>query len=308
MGHGSYTASDWAKLKNSRGISKTSSAADLFRQTKMDERFDPKFIQFRESCDSNDSPESTPIIIGFDVTGSMGYLAAEIAKNALNQTITQIYEKNPITNPHVLCAAIGDICDRAPLQVTQFEADIRILEQTMDLWLEGAGGDYPESYNLLWYFADKHTKTDAYEKRSKKGFLFTIGDAPTHCNLSGEAINKVFGDKSDDITNRALLNAVSKKYEVFHIITKTTSAELKEDWKKIIPGRVAFVDATNIGMLSEIIISIIQLTAGVSRQEVIAQLPKESQNVVAHAIENISSPADDSITGVIKKIFRPKSL
>ena len=80
MGRGSYTASDWSKLKNSRNITADASASQLFQKNSVDERFDPRFVNVRESCDSEDSPEATPIIIGFDVTGSMGYLAEELAK------------------------------------------------------------------------------------------------------------------------------------------------------------------------------------------------------------------------------------
>jgi hypothetical protein len=84
--------------------------------------------QIRESRDSEDSPESTPVIIGFDVTASMGYLAKELALHSMNEIIKHLYKAKPITNPHILCAAIGDsLADKYPLQVTQFEADIRII-------------------------------------------------------------------------------------------------------------------------------------------------------------------------------------
>ena len=63
MGYGSYRASDWAKLKNSRGISNSSSAGDIFADEFKDV-YDPRFIEKRESRDSDDSPESTPIILG----------------------------------------------------------------------------------------------------------------------------------------------------------------------------------------------------------------------------------------------------
>ena len=161
MGYGSYRASDWTKLKVSKGLREESTAQEIFRAKGMQDRYNPRYIQMRESCDSADSPCSTPIVIGFDVTGSMGYLAEEIAKNAMHKVVTMIYDKKPVTNPHIMCAAIGDVCDKAPLQVTQFEADIRIQEQLMELWLEGEGGDAPESFNLLWYFAAFHTCSDS---------------------------------------------------------------------------------------------------------------------------------------------------
>ena len=77
---------------------------------------------------------------------------------------------NAVTDPQFLCAAIGDSkSDKTPLQVTQFESDIRIIRQLTDLYLEGGGGgNYGESYHLLWYFAAYRTAADCFEKRGKK--------------------------------------------------------------------------------------------------------------------------------------------
>ena len=184
-----------------------------------------------------------------------------------------------------MCAAIGDVCDQAPLQVTQFEADIRVVEQLLDLWLEGAGGDYPENFNLLWYFADKHTKIDSYINRNKKGFLFTIGDAETHPNLSALSISKIFGDQSQDLDNQQLLQAVSEKYEVFHIVVRDTRAIAH--WNSIIPGRVAYLSAENISNLSAVITSIMQIANGMSKQDAIGQWPAKTNAAVAQAVETI---------------------
>ena len=171
MGRGSYTSADWSKLKKSSSISETSTASQIFKKRAMEERFNPRFIQLREARDSEEHPDSTPIIIGLDNPGSMGYLSEEIAKNALNETMMKLYSTKPVSDPQLMFAAIGDVTDQAPLQVTQFESDIRIAEQLLDLWLEGAGGDAPEDFSLLWYFAAKHTVTDSFTKRKKKGFL-----------------------------------------------------------------------------------------------------------------------------------------
>ena len=49
---------------------------------------------------------------------------------------------HPVADPHMMIMGVGDAwCDRAPLQVTQFEPDIRIAEQLTDraLALHSAG-------------------------------------------------------------------------------------------------------------------------------------------------------------------------
>ena len=163
MGRGSYTASDWTKLRSSFGNERR---AEKIFSSACSQQSSLAGV-YREARDNEDSPQSTPVIIGFDVTTSMGYLAEELALNSLNRAIMYLYEHKPILCPQVMCCAIGDCkSDKRPLQVTQFESDIRIIKQLTSLYLEGGGGgNGGESYNLAWYFAGKRTRTDCYEKR-----------------------------------------------------------------------------------------------------------------------------------------------
>ena len=298
MGYGSYNASDWKKLRSSRGISSDSKASSLFRGDGFKEKYDPRFINMRESCDSSDSPRSTPIILGFDVTYSMGYLAEEIATNSLNRTILEIYDKQPVTDPHVMCAAFTGVYYKnriseedigCPLQVTQYEADIRVVEQLLDLRIPYGGNRY--SYDaLVWYFASRHTKIDCFEKRRKKGFVFCIGDEIINDKndviLDEFNINMIFNDKdTGDLTSKELFKEVSEKYEVFHIITGDTRAVVS--WNKLIPGRVAYINEDNIRYLSEVITSIMQMTNGMKARDAIRQWSEEAQPVVEKALEKI---------------------
>ena len=170
MGVGQYTAADWAKLKKSRNLAGATSEKDIFTRTECDPRFDPKFINVREARDSEDHPEALPIIIGLDVTASMGYLAQAIAQTSLNETMMKLYSTNAVKDPAIMFAAYGDYQDISPLQVTQFESDIRIAEQLMDLWLE-SGGQCDVVPYLLWYFASRKVSADHFIKRNKKGFI-----------------------------------------------------------------------------------------------------------------------------------------
>ena len=92
MGSGSYTSSDWNKLKASRAIKSDSNEREIFKNRNLLEKFDPKYIGVRESRDSDEHPHSTPIAIGLDVTGSMGYLGcalvAQSIRDAMNRSNT----------------------------------------------------------------------------------------------------------------------------------------------------------------------------------------------------------------------------
>ena len=307
MGRGSYKASDWAKLRSS--ISETKKVEDIFANKitagslKNDtlSEMTEGCKKGRESRDSEDSPESTPVIIGFDVTASMGYLAKELALNAMNSVITYLYDEKPISNPQILCAAIGDsLADKYPLQVTQFEADIRIIKQLLNLYLEGGGGgNGGESYNLLWYFAAKHTSIDSYNKRQKKGFLFFIGDeicGASHGEvLAADEIRAVFGDKdARSVSLQEAAEMAMEKYEIFHIVTGIFRVEPSyQTWNKFLPGRVAKLDGKQIEYLSEVITSIMQLAAGTDKNEVISQWPKGVQPIIKEAIADIGEPVED---------------
>lgn len=292
MGYGSYKATDWAKLKNSRGISQSSDASDIFRGNQFKDKFDPRFIDKRESCDSADSPQSTPIIVGFDVTGSMGYLAAEIAKNSLNKTITYIYDKQPVTNPHVMCAAFVEPVRQGGLQVTQFEADIRVIEQLLEMKV-GFGGNLYSYDSLVWYFAAKHTKIDSFAKRGKKGFLFCIGDevcgADNGEKLSIKQLKAVYDDTAtEDLPLQKVYQMAAEQYEIFHIVTGFRTDKSLETWERFLPGRNALVSAEDIDCLSEVITSIMQLVNGMDKPAVIHQWPKEIQPIVEKALTTIT--------------------
>ena len=170
MGYGSYSASDWMKLRQSRNLERKQSVEEVFTKTSCEPKYDPRFIGTRECFDSDDHPHSTPIVVGLDVTGSMGYLATKVAQEALNDLILKLYSTAAVEDPALMCAAYGDYKDASPLQVTQFESDIRIAEQLLDLYFEnrGAGEVVP---TCLWEFLARHTKIDAIEKRHEKRFI-----------------------------------------------------------------------------------------------------------------------------------------
>lgn len=303
MGHGSYTSRDWANLQSSRNINADSKVSDLYQSRKMKEAYDPSKIKVRESRDSKDNPLSTAIIVGLDVTGSMGYLSEEIAKNSLNKTMLEIYDKQPVTNPHIMFQAIGDSkSDLAPLQATQFEADIRIAEQLLDVYFEGrGGGNGGESYCLSWYFADTHTDIDCYNKRGKKGYIFTIGDECCHETLTRAEIKRVFGDDVErDYTAKELYQSAARKYNIFHIVMKAgayMSQNSGKAWEKLIPGHVIELEPTQLKYLAELFVSVMHLSEGGNKKNIVEEWKDPATRLV------IASALGGLVLGEQKKGF-----
>lgn len=198
------------------------SREEVFESTHLKKELNPFEVKVRESRDSVDNPQSNAIIVALDVTGSMGMLAEVIARKGLGILFQKLLDEKPVTDPHLMFMGIGDAnYDQAPLQVSQFEADNRIVEQLTGLWLEGGGGgNSSESYSLPWYFASEHTSIDCFEKRGRKGYLFTVGDECAPASLSGSQIKRFIGDDSgqSDLSPEALLEKVREKYHVYHII------------------------------------------------------------------------------------------
>lgn len=293
MGYGSYKSTDWDALRGSRNINDSSKLEDLYTAKQMKQAFSPYQIKYRESLDSPDNPNSTAIIFGLDVTGSMGYLSEEIAKGALNTTMVEIYDKQPVSNPHIMFQAIGDSkSDISPLQVTQFEADIRIVEQLLDIWFEGhGGGNGGESYLQTWYFAAKHTKIDCFDKRKKKGFIFTIGDERTHKDLTREEIRRVFGEESyKDYSAEELYQLASERYEVFHIVMKAGSYHYQNsgaDWKQLIGNHAIELDPEHLTYLPEIFVSVMQATKGMEKEVILQQWTEAKRQVIGDILDTL---------------------
>lgn len=281
MGYGSYTASDWQKLKTSRKLTNTQSVTEVFKEKICNPKFDPRYIGTRECFDSEDHPNTTPIVVGLDVTGSMGYLAVEIATKALNELIMKLYSTGSVTDPALMCAAYGDYWDEYPLQVTQFESDIRIAEQLLEIYFEN-GGRGMVMPTLLWHFLSQHTNIDAVRKRGEKGFVFTIGDkAMIREDRINDTVKRVIGDDIGSATRDMILQEVEKKFHVFHIlIDGDENAQFME-------GRKMIIKRNQIDCIPEIIISTIRLQKGMNMSEILSRWDELKQPAVRAAISQL---------------------
>lgn len=290
MGRGSYTAADWASLRSSKRLDDVKDASEIFKNNCALTKYDSRNVSIRESRDPEQDSHATPVIIGFDVTASMGYLAKQLAKQTINEVVNAIYNGGILSSPQIMLAAIGDIkSDKTPLQVTQFESDIRIIKQLMELHLEGGGGGNDgESYNLLWYFAANHTVSDCFEKRKKKGYLITIGDDNCHPDLNVVEIGRAFNDQVPyTLSNAELMEMAEKNYNVFHIHLSNGSEQSKRvfrNWRTAFPAHSTELDVNKLIYLSELITSIIAVSSGKDVNSVLKSIDPNAAVAISRSV------------------------
>jgi len=219
MGNTFYSSSNAATARASTGAF-TNTVSENFKQRAVHREMDPVDITLREARDSEEHPNSLAIILGLDVTGSMGSVPQKLCRDGLPMIMGKIIQSGTL-DPAVLFLGIGDHeCDSKPLQVGQFESGDEELDHWLNnTWLEGGGGgNYGESYLLAWYFAAKHTAIDCWEKRERKGLLITIGDEPPLRDLPVLAQKQIMqtGQFVDE-TAAGLLEQAQRTYDVHHI-------------------------------------------------------------------------------------------
>ena len=199
MGSGRWSADSFTAYATSTNY-RSMSRDEVFSKSVQTE-LKSEAIKVRESRDSAESPNSTPIILALDVTGSMGEYAEKIAKDELPKLMNAILEQSPVADPHLMFMAIDDVhaYSHTPLQVSQFEADIRILEQLRKIVLVGGGGgNRSESYEVgeevKQAFCDKYPELDtAFIAGQQQGKYFADLYAIARFILQQYAVTTVLG-------------------------------------------------------------------------------------------------------------------
>lgn len=275
MGHGAWDDDAYraaATFRRATGAADFAYSAGMrarpASQWRADPALDPRDVAVRESRDSDDHPASTPIVVLFDVTGSMG-VVPQVMQRRLAELFGLLQRKGYVQDPQIMFGAIGDAdCDRVALQVGQFESDNRMDDQLRTLFLEGGGGGQrSESYELAAYFVARHTATDAWDKRGRKGYLFIVGDEMNKRSLRAAHIRRVIGDDVDeDLDTAAIYREVQQRWETFFILPRQTAyyddMQVNRHWRDLLgerllklkdPEAVCELIALTLGLLEDAI-------------------------------------------------------
>jgi hypothetical protein len=198
----------------------------------------------RESRDSAEHPQSLAIAVLFDVTGSMRHVPRGLQAK-LPQLLGLLLRQGYVEHPQIMFGAIGDAtCDRAPLQVGQFESDNRMDEDLGRVLLEGGGGGQKtESYELAMYFMARHTWIDCHEKRGKRGYLFIIGDEMAYPRVKRDEVHQVIGSRlPGDIPASSMAAELLRKWDTYFILPEAASyggdADVLASWRALLGQNV----------------------------------------------------------------------
>lgn len=276
MGAGRWSSDDYQSYA-ARTNYQAASRDEVFSH-RVDEALDPRNIkvgkgprqgmQLRESMISEPNPDPTPIILGLDVTGSMGQIAERIAKTELPKLMTAIHEREIVSDPHVMFMAIDDVFAQGhgALQVSQFEPDLRIVEQLRKMWLVGnGGGNGSESYDLAWYFAGKYTYLENFEKTGKPGFLFTFGDEPApYQQMNANHLRTIFGQAGEyePVMPETCLKLAQRKFQVFHIVVEhgRRYESVTSSWTKMLGNNAIFL--RDPSYLTDVVLATMAIAGG----------------------------------------------
>lgn len=253
MGHSGYSTQNAMQSRVTKGT-QTNSINDNFKQNterKAHDSMKSQGISLREARDSDNHPNSFPIILALDVTGSMHDIPQKLIQTGLPHLISGIIEGG-VESPALLFLAVGDHkSDREPLQISQFESGDEELDQWLErIYLEGnGGGNGGESYSLAHYVAARIAVTDSFEKRGVKGLLITIGDEPNHKDYPSAALKNITGNGDvSAFTDTEILAEAQEKWEVYHINPRSNSRSSTDGyWGEILGDKYI-----SVGDVSEI--------------------------------------------------------
>lgn len=235
MGGGSYSYMS----AHDRSVSyKSLSREAIFTNNRLDSEMDIKG-KIREARDSEEHPESFPIIISLDETGSMGIVPEWLVKHGFPEIMKKIMDEG-IAHPQVCFVGFGDdYGDKAPFQVGQFESSDKLTEKWLTkIYLEGQGwGNGKEDSQLTYYFAAHHTSIDSFDKRGKKGCLITISDDDYADITSCHTLRKIFGDAESDVSTVQMVSEASQKWDLYHINLNDylgSTTIIQNRWKELL--------------------------------------------------------------------------
>jgi hypothetical protein len=306
MGYGSTTSYDVGARTAYRARSGTSYAysstmhAAPHSARSAHEMLDPKRInangeKIRECLDSDEHPNTLPVVVLFDETGSMGDVPRQLQEKLA--TLKGVTLRAGLVDAQLCFGAYGDgqIGEAAPVQVGQFESGLEMEEWLNNIFLEGAGGgNSGESACLALYFLANHSRLDSLEKRGKKGYIFLTGDEVQLPLITKAEIKQYLDDDVEaDLTPEQVVAMARESYEVFFLLVNNSTAHWQKSeafWTKLL-GSDHVIVVQDLDHISELISMILVSAEGVvdDVDDAVAMLAAEGgdPDLIARAVKDL---------------------
>ena len=292
MGHTYYSDASYRSFAASTVSLSTNKVFKQNEKRAISAEMSPYGLKVRECRDSVEHPETLPVAIFLDETGSMGKIPDALVRGPLGTLMTTLLS-NQLVDVQILMGFIGDhIADHYPLQVGQFESgDVELVKWLTSGYLEGnGGGQNMESYLLAWLIGARHTAIDSFEKRKKKGMLFTIGDEASWNIISGAHLHDIMGyTNKESMTDKQLLHEAQKKYDVFHMHIDEGSYSGNEEvlgyWEKLLgmPPIIVY-DHTKIAEIIAVAVANLQ---GIAPSTLTKAFDKKTAKSIDRSLETV---------------------
>lgn len=241
MGGGSWSTATYTAATSSKISSGATFGYDRYARSTgtyvPHETLDPLKVASKgyiESRDSDEHPNSTPIVLGLDQTGSMGSVP-RVIQQKLKSLFELLLLRGYIEDPQIAISAYGDCYSdpiRTTVQFSNFESDNRIDDALDNLLLYGnGGGNRGETMSGIWYMMDK-VVSDAWEKRQKKGYAFIVADEISF-DLLPEHVKEFAGDDQPTapLTVKELAAKIQEKWNVIILLIDNFAAKSQQSEK-----------------------------------------------------------------------------
>ena len=256
-GGGEYYNRDVASSRDtsSRGFSAVSERS--FSATRANVAVLPKNRSLVSTC-------KTPVVSGFDHTGSMGDLPI-IIRDKMPMVAGQLVLNQYLVDPMMSIAAIGDvISDTDPIQVCDFTEIRKLDEQMKRIYIErnGGGGRPYESYEFLAYFYARR-----YEMKDAVTPIFLVtGDEMFRDSLSAAELTAHFGGEHRTTDAFEVFDELKKKFKgnVFHLRRRydsTSDREIAGLWRRAL-GEVNVIPLPEDKAVGDMMLGIFALASG----------------------------------------------
>lgn len=267
MGGGSWDTGRYKSATTTRAATGKkdfdySSTAYTVHESLKASRISKKIHGVLESRDADGKPASLPVMLFFDVTGSNA-ANAEVAQKKL-PILMELLNKY-VPGVQLAVGANDDYLTSSKdcIQISEFESDNRVDEHLRNIWLiSRGGGNDGESYDLALYAAARKVKTDSFEKRGKKGYLFLYADEPIFDHVSAPQVQAVFGDKLQaDIPIVEMIEEVRRAWHVFIVFPDDGYKHAKEQYLRLF-GEDSVIVSQSPDLLAELVASTVALYEG----------------------------------------------